>query len=61
MEILALRDLSRRMADDPAELLSELVKQAMAICDAQSAGISVLDGDVFRWRDLVGTLAGLAR
>ncbi len=45
------------MADHPEELLPRLVNQAMDICDAASAGISVLEGDVFRWLGLAGSLA----
>ncbi len=56
-EKVALQDLARQMADHPARLLPHLVKQAMEICDAESAGVSVLDGDVFRWIGLVGKLA----
>jgi two-component sensor histidine kinase len=56
-EKLALQDLAQQMADHPEQLLPHLVAQAMDICDAASAGISVLEGDVFRWRDLAGTLA----
>jgi two-component sensor histidine kinase len=56
-EKLAMQDIARRMADNPAEVLPALVKQAMEICGADSAGISVLDGDVFRWLGLHGTLA----
>jgi hypothetical protein len=56
-EKLALQDLAQQMADQPEELLPRLVKQAMEICDADSAGISVLEGDVFRWLGLTGKLA----
>ncbi len=56
-EKLALQDLAQQMADHPERLLPRLVKQAMDICEADSAGISVLEGDVFRWLGLVGKLA----
>lgn len=56
-EKLALQDLAQQMADHPEELLPRLVKQAMDICEADSAGISVLEGDVFRWLGLTGKLA----
>jgi two-component sensor histidine kinase len=56
-EKLALQDLARRMADDPASLLPELVRLALQFCDGDSAGISVLEGDRFRWQDLTGRLA----
>lgn len=56
-EKLALQDIAAQMADNPEELLPHLVRQAMDICDAASAGISVLDGQVFRWIGLAGGLA----
>ena len=56
-EKLALQDLAQQMADHRGELLPHLVKQAMEICDAASAGISVLEGPVFRWVGLAGKLA----
>jgi two-component sensor histidine kinase len=56
-EKLALQDLAQQMADNPEGLLPHLVQQAMDICEADSAGISVLDGDVFRWLGLAGKLA----
>ncbi len=56
-EKLALQDLAANMADRPAEVLPRLVGLAMEICDAESAGISALDGDVFRWTALVGKLS----
>ncbi|HLH91946.1 MAG TPA: HWE histidine kinase domain-containing protein [Xanthobacteraceae bacterium] len=56
-EKLALQDLAQQMADHPEQLLPHLVAQAMDICDAAAAGISVLEGDVFRWLGLTGTLA----
>lgn len=56
-EKLAIQDLARHMADDPASLLPELVRQAMQLCHADSGGISVLEGNVFRWQGLTGTLS----
>ena len=56
-EKLALQDLARSMADHPADVLPRLVALSMDICDADSAGISVLDGDQFRWTSLVGKLS----
>lgn len=57
-EKLALQDLAAQMADRPEELLPDLVRHAMDICNATSSGISVLDGPVFRWVGLAGRLAG---
>jgi two-component sensor histidine kinase len=56
-EKLALQDLAHQMANHPEQLLPHLVQQAVDICDAASAGISVLEGEVFRWLGLAGTLA----
>ena len=56
-EKLAIQDLAQCMADHPAEVLPRLVQLALEICDADSAGISVLDGDVFRWFNLKGSFA----
>jgi two-component sensor histidine kinase len=56
-EKLALQDLAQQMADNPEGLLPHLVQQAMDICDADSSGISVLEGDVFRWLGLAGKLS----
>jgi two-component sensor histidine kinase len=56
-EKLALQDLARGMADHPTEVLPRLVALSMETCDADSAGISVLDGDAFRWTALVGELS----
>ncbi len=56
-EKLAIQDLAHQMADHPAEVLPRLVALAMQICDADSAGVSVLDGAVFRWLGLQGKLA----
>src|SRR6187549_546848 len=58
-EKLALQDLANQMADHPSEVLPRLVNLAMDICDADSAGISVLEpeGKEFRWFGLHGSLA----
>jgi two-component sensor histidine kinase len=56
-EKLAIQDLAEHMTDRPSEILSRLVKLAMDICDAESSGISVLEGDHFRWFGLCGVLS----
>jgi len=55
-ENLALLDLARQMTEDPQQLLPHLVDHALGLCGADSAGISVLDGQVFRWTALQGKL-----
>jgi two-component sensor histidine kinase len=58
-EKLAIQDLADHMADHPGEVLPRLVKLAMEICEADSAGISVLEPETaqFRWLGLSGVLA----
>jgi two-component sensor histidine kinase len=58
-EKLAIQDLARQMADQPKEVLPRLVKRAMEICDAESAGVSILEpeSEQFRWFGLSGVLA----
>jgi two-component sensor histidine kinase len=58
-EKLAIQDLANEMAEHPGEVLPRLVKLAMEICQADSAGVSVLDSDagVFRWLGLQGALS----
>lgn len=59
LEKVALQDLAHQMAEYPAEVLPRLVKLAMELCAADSAGISVLEGQEFRWLDLSGRLSDL--
>ena len=58
-EKLAIQDLANEMADHPDEVLPRLVKLALSLCDADSAGVSVLDEEarVFRWLGLQGALS----
>lgn len=58
-EKLAIQDLAAQMTDHPAEILPRLVKLAMDICEADSAGISVLEPETeqFRWFALSGVLS----
>ncbi len=54
----ALGLLSAALAEDPRNMLRTLAERALEICDAHSAGISLLEGDVFRWEAVAGLLAG---
>jgi len=45
------------MAANPRNMLQKLVEVAADLCGADTAGISLLDGDVFRWEAVAGTLA----
>jgi two-component sensor histidine kinase len=58
-EKLAIQDLANEMAEHPDAVLPRLVKLAMDICGADSAGVSVLDNEAkrFRWRGLQGALS----
>jgi transcriptional regulator with GAF, ATPase, and Fis domain len=58
-EKLALQDLARQMSDHPKQVLPRLVKLAMEIGEADSAGVSVLEPSTneFRWYGLTGLLA----
>jgi two-component sensor histidine kinase len=58
-EKLALQDLARHMSDHPKQVLPRLVKLAMEICEAESAGVSILEDQTkeFRWFGLTGVLA----
>lgn len=58
-EKLALQDLALQMAEHPQDVLPRLVGLAMEICDATSAGVSVLEPESgeFRWFGLKGILS----
>jgi hypothetical protein len=53
----AIEELAEQMVDQPVELLPRLVGLALELCGASSAGVSVLEGDRFRWLGLRGVLA----
>ena len=51
----ALVDLARAMADSPQDILQKLAETTLDLCDAQTAGISLLElsdsgEEIFRWR-----------
>jgi signal transduction histidine kinase len=56
-ESRALATLARELADNPRNMLQKLVEIAADLCDADTAGISLLDDDVFRWEAVAGVLA----
>ncbi len=53
----ALAVLAREMAENPRNMLQKLVEMAVELCNADTAGISLLEGDVFRWEALAGVFA----
>jgi signal transduction histidine kinase len=50
--------LSAELSERPRNMLQKLVEVAVQLCDAHTAGISLLDGDVFRWEAVAGVFAG---
>ena len=57
----ALMALAQTLAGSPDQLLQELVKKALDLCSAQSAGISLLEEEdgrkIFRWHGVAGQYA----
>jgi two-component sensor histidine kinase len=53
----AIEELADQMVDQPGELVPRLVSLALELCGASSGGVSVLEGDRFRWLGLRGSLA----
>jgi hypothetical protein len=57
----ALVTLAQTLAGSPEQVLQELVKKALDLCSAQSAGISLLEEEegrkIFRWHGLAGQYA----
>jgi signal transduction histidine kinase len=53
----AMAVLVAEMAVNPRNMLQKLVETAQRLCNADSAGISLLEGDQFRWAALSGQLA----
>jgi signal transduction histidine kinase/ActR/RegA family two-component response regulator len=53
----ALAVLADEMAANPGNILQALTEQALQLCRSDTAGISLLDGDVFRWEGLAGVVA----
>src|SRR5580698_1861791 len=56
-EHYAMTVLATEMAENPRNMLQKLVDTARELCNADSAGISLLEGDRFRWEALSGALA----
>jgi signal transduction histidine kinase len=56
-EHLAFGLLTAEMAENPRNMLQKLVQVAVELCEAHTAGISLLDGDVFRWEAVAGVFA----
>jgi len=56
-EHAALAILAKEMADNPRNMLQKLVELALELCNADTAGISLLESDVFRWAAVAGVFA----
>jgi signal transduction histidine kinase len=54
----AVTVLTGEIAANPRNMLQKLVEVAIDVCDAHTAGISLLEGDVFRWIAVAGIFAG---
>jgi signal transduction histidine kinase/ActR/RegA family two-component response regulator len=53
----ALAALAMEMAIRPRNMLQKLVETALDLCRADTAGISLMEGEVFRWEALAGVFA----
>jgi signal transduction histidine kinase len=53
----ALSSLADEMATNAGNTLQALAEQSLKVCKADTAGISLLDGEVFRWEALAGVVA----
>jgi signal transduction histidine kinase len=53
----AMSVLAREMAENPRNMLQKLVEVAVDLCLADSAGVSLIEGDVFRWEAVAGAFA----
>ena len=56
-EHAALAVLAKEMADNPRNMLQKLVELALELCNADTAGISLLEGELFRWEAVAGVFA----
>jgi GAF domain-containing protein len=50
----AYGELATEMAENPRNLLQKLVEVAVDLCQADTAGVSLLEVDVFRWEAIAG-------
>jgi hypothetical protein len=48
--------LAAALADNPRDMLQRLAEAAVDLCEAHSAGISVLEGEHVRWEAVAGAL-----
>jgi signal transduction histidine kinase/ActR/RegA family two-component response regulator len=53
----ALAVLAGEMTENPRSMLQRLVETALDLCRADTAGLSLLEGDAFRWEAVAGAFA----
>ena len=53
----AIKVLAGEMTVNPRNMLQKLVETAIDLCRADTAGISVLEGDALRWEAMAGVFA----
>lgn len=53
----ALAGLAREMTENPRSMLQRLVETALHLCRADTAGLSLLEEEVFRWEAVAGEFA----
>jgi signal transduction histidine kinase len=54
----AFSALAREMSENPQNMLQRMAEVALDLCGSDSAGVSVLEDDVFRWAAVAGVFAG---
>ena len=53
----AMEVLAAEMATNPRNMLQKLAETAVELCKADTAGVSILEGDLVRWEALAGVFA----
>ena len=53
----AMAMLAAEMAANPRNMLQKLVETIVDLCQADTAGLSLLEGDIFRWEAVAGVFA----
>ncbi|MEO6777484.1 MAG: GAF domain-containing sensor histidine kinase [Kofleriaceae bacterium] len=56
-EARAVAALATELGQNPSNVLQALVDTALELCHADTAGVSLLEGEVFRWEALAGVFA----
>ena len=60
-ETRALASLAAELARNPRNMLQKLVETAVELCNADTAGLSLLEGEIFRWEAVAGATARASR